>query len=96
MQTIVRTAEFVRSNGNQVEVLLRVKHGDNPNFAFLISLDRLHPYYRCVSCVCCAWQCMGSELTALHELLHSTDSCSAALEKSSIKSRETPWWGDHI
>lgn len=47
-QIISQTAKFVRSNGGQVELLLRVKHGANPNFAFLRPDDRLFPYYRCV------------------------------------------------
>ncbi len=46
VQIIAQTANFVRNNGKQIEVLLRVKHGDNPNFAFLITHDRLFPYYR--------------------------------------------------
>eukprot|EP00879_Flechtneria_rotunda_P025773 GHRR01027418.1.p1 GENE.GHRR01027418.1~~GHRR01027418.1.p1 ORF type:complete len:206 (+),score=66.09 GHRR01027418.1:610-1227(+) len=45
-QIIAQTAKFVRENGSRVEVLLRVKHGANPNFAFLIPQDRLFPYYR--------------------------------------------------
>ncbi|WIA30002.1 hypothetical protein OEZ86_000099 [Tetradesmus obliquus] len=45
-QIISQTAQFVRSNGGQVELLLRVKHGANPNFAFLRPDDRLFPYYR--------------------------------------------------
>jgi hypothetical protein len=47
LQIISQTAKFVRGNGSQVEVLLRVKHGANPNFAFLKLDDRLFPYYRC-------------------------------------------------
>jgi hypothetical protein len=47
LQIISQTAKFVRGNGSQVEVLLRVKHGGNPNFAFLKPDDRLFPYYRC-------------------------------------------------
>lgn len=53
MQIIAQTAKFVRGNGNQVEVLLRVKHGANPNFAFLMKHDRLFPYYRwAVASIC--------------------------------------------
>lgn len=45
-QIIAQTAKFVRTNGKQVELVLRVKHGSNANFAFLVPSDRLFPYYR--------------------------------------------------
>lgn len=46
MQVIAQTATFVRANGVQVELALRVKHGSNPAFAFLQPQGRLFPYYR--------------------------------------------------
>eukprot|EP00898_Chlorokybus_atmophyticus_P007557 jgi/Chlat1/7802/Chrsp66S07252 len=49
-KVIVGTADFVRSHppsrAGQVEVLLRVKQGSNPMFAFLTPGDPLHPYYQ--------------------------------------------------
>jgi hypothetical protein len=47
-QILVETARFVRSNGGQVEVLLRVKQAANPAFKFLEPGHVLHPYYRWV------------------------------------------------
>jgi hypothetical protein len=44
-----QTAGFVRgrgSRGTQLEVLLRVKHADDPNFTFLLPEDPLHSFYR--------------------------------------------------
>ena len=38
----------MRSNGGQVEVLLRVKQAGKPQFAFLQPEDQLHAYYRWV------------------------------------------------
>lgn len=46
VQVIKQTADFVRSSGGQLEVLLRVKQGGNPLFGFLLPADRLHPFYR--------------------------------------------------
>ena len=45
-QILVETARFVRSNGAQVEVLLRVKQAGNPHFSFLTHGDPLNPYFR--------------------------------------------------
>ncbi|GAX76469.1 hypothetical protein CEUSTIGMA_g3914.t1 [Chlamydomonas eustigma] len=45
---LVETARFVRTNGGQVEVLLRVKQAKNPAFKFLEPGHALHPYYRWV------------------------------------------------
>jgi hypothetical protein len=42
---IRRTAEFVRNQGGQAEVVLRVRHGEDPTFAFLLQGDPLHPFY---------------------------------------------------
>lgn len=43
---ITETAKFLRINGGQVEVLLKVKQASNPNFGFLNHDHPLHPYYR--------------------------------------------------
>ncbi|RDY10054.1 Protein suppressor of white apricot, partial [Mucuna pruriens] len=45
-QIISRTAMFVRKHGSQSEIILRVKHGDNPTFGFLMPDHRLHAYFR--------------------------------------------------
>lgn len=45
-QIISQTAKFVRANGIQVEVKLRVQQAGNPKFDFLNTQDRLFPYYR--------------------------------------------------
>ncbi len=42
----METARFVRSNGGQVEVLLRVKQAANPLFGFLLPGNAMHAYYR--------------------------------------------------
>lgn len=48
LQIIKETARFVRHHGPQVEIVLRVKQGDHPNFRFLLSHDPLHAYFRWV------------------------------------------------
>ncbi|XP_057977443.1 uncharacterized protein LOC131164341 [Malania oleifera] len=45
-QIIARTALFVSKHGGQSEIVLRVKHGDNPAFGFLMPDHHLHPYFR--------------------------------------------------
>ncbi|XP_030542852.1 splicing factor, suppressor of white-apricot homolog isoform X2 [Rhodamnia argentea] len=45
-QIIARTAMFVGKHGGQSEIILRVKHGDNPTFGFLMPDHHLHPYFR--------------------------------------------------
>eukprot|EP00803_Ostreobium_quekettii_P001540 evm.model.scf_347.13 EVM.evm.TU.scf_347.13 scf_347:93991-97290(+) len=45
---ISQTANFVRDAGGQVEVVLRVKQANNPNFRFLMPDTPLFEYYRWV------------------------------------------------
>ncbi|KAF7831340.1 splicing factor, suppressor of white-apricot-like protein isoform X1 [Senna tora] len=45
-QIIARTAMFVSKHGDQSEIILRVKQGDNPKFGFLMPDHHLHPYFR--------------------------------------------------
>lgn len=45
-QIIARTALFVSKHGGQSEIVLRVKHGNNPAFGFLMPDDHLHAYFR--------------------------------------------------
>lgn len=45
-QIIVGTAKFVKEHGGQSEVLLKVKQGNNPMFAFLNIDHHLHEYYK--------------------------------------------------
>lgn len=45
-QIVLETSRFVRSNGGQVEVLLKVRQAQNPNFGFLMPDHPIHPYYR--------------------------------------------------
>lgn len=47
-QILAETARFVRVNGGQVEVLLRVKQANNPAFSFLSPSHPMHAYYRWV------------------------------------------------
>ncbi|KAK8938300.1 hypothetical protein KSP40_PGU006561 [Platanthera guangdongensis] len=45
-QIIARTAIFVNAHGRQSEIVLRVKQGDNPTFAFLMPDHHLHVYFQ--------------------------------------------------
>jgi hypothetical protein len=47
-QILMETARFVKANGGQVEVLLRVKQAANPLFGFLMPGNAMHAYYRWV------------------------------------------------
>ncbi len=46
VQVLRQTAEFVAEGGAQLEVLLRVRQGSDPRFAFLNPANTLHPFYR--------------------------------------------------
>jgi hypothetical protein len=46
VQVVYQTAKFVAAQGGQMEVVLRVKQGSHPRFAFLNLGDRVYPYYR--------------------------------------------------
>ena len=48
-QILVQTAKFVHAHGGQVEVLMRVRQGSNPQFSFLSPGDPMHPYYRWIA-----------------------------------------------
>ena len=41
-----QTAAHVAAGGGQLEVVLRVRQGRSPLFAFLLPGDRLHPFFR--------------------------------------------------
>lgn len=43
---IEKTAKFISSQGIQMEILLKAKQSNNPQFSFLIHDDRLWPYYK--------------------------------------------------
>ncbi|XP_063704361.1 splicing factor, suppressor of white-apricot homolog [Culicoides brevitarsis] len=43
---IEKTARFIASQGIQMEILLKAKQSNNPQFSFLIHDDRLWPYYK--------------------------------------------------
>uniref|UniRef100_A0A336KXG7 CSON001017 protein n=1 Tax=Culicoides sonorensis TaxID=179676 RepID=A0A336KXG7_CULSO len=43
---IEKTAKFIASQGIQMEILLKAKQSNNPQFGFLIHDDRLWPYYK--------------------------------------------------
>lgn len=42
---IERTAKFIAHQGAQMEILIKTKQGDNPQFKFLNRDSVLHPYY---------------------------------------------------
>lgn len=42
---IEKTAKFIASQGAQMEILIKAKQGDNPQFKFLNRDSNLHPYY---------------------------------------------------
>ncbi|KAK5638225.1 hypothetical protein RI129_012520 [Pyrocoelia pectoralis] len=42
---IEKTALFISKQGPQMEILIKTKQGDNPQFRFLNKDDRLHKYY---------------------------------------------------
>lgn len=43
---IEKTARFVCKQGPQMEILIKAKQADNPNFSFLNQNDRLYKFYR--------------------------------------------------
>lgn len=45
-EIIERTAFFIHDQGSQMEILLKMKQADNPQFNFLSFDNDLHPYYR--------------------------------------------------
>ena len=45
-QVMLQTAKFVRQEGGQLELVLRVRQGQNASFAFLKPDGPLHDYYR--------------------------------------------------
>ncbi|KAJ0173259.1 hypothetical protein K1T71_011435 [Dendrolimus kikuchii] len=42
---IEKTAKFIATQGTQMEILIKAKQGDNPQFQFLVRDSVLHPYY---------------------------------------------------
>lgn len=45
-EIIEKTAFFINDQGAQMEILLKMKQADNPQFNFLSFDGELHPYYR--------------------------------------------------
>ena len=45
-QVMLQTARFLRQEGDQLELVLRVRLGQNASFAFLKPGSPLHDYYR--------------------------------------------------
>lgn len=45
-EIIEKTAFFINDQGIQMEILLKMKQADNPQFNFLSFDNDLHPYYR--------------------------------------------------
>lgn len=43
---IEKTAKFVNQHGPQMEILIKAKQGDNPQFSFLNQGDELYKFYR--------------------------------------------------
>jgi len=43
---IEKTAKFIASHGNQMEIILKTKQSGNPLFNFLEYRDNLNPYYK--------------------------------------------------
>jgi hypothetical protein len=43
--TIEKTAAFVKAQGPQAEILLKVKQANDPKFSFMQEGHRLHDYY---------------------------------------------------
>lgn len=43
---IVKTALFISHQGSQMEILIRAKQANNPQFSFLSIDGQLHPYYK--------------------------------------------------
>lgn len=42
---IEKTANFIATQGAQMEILIKAKQRDNPQFQFLAKESNLHPYY---------------------------------------------------
>lgn len=42
----MKTAQFISKQGTQMEILIKAKQGDNPQFGFLNSSNELYKYYR--------------------------------------------------
>ncbi|XP_043797328.1 splicing factor, suppressor of white-apricot homolog isoform X3 [Apis laboriosa] len=45
---ITKTALFISRQGGQMEILIKAKQANNPQFSFLSIDGRLHQYYRCI------------------------------------------------
>lgn len=45
---ITKTALFISRQGGQMEILIKAKQANNPQFSFLSIDSLLHPYYRLV------------------------------------------------
>lgn len=43
---IEKTAKFIASHGNQMEIILKTKQSGNPLFNFLDYKDTLNPYFK--------------------------------------------------
>lgn len=43
---MIRTAKYVAKEGEKAELMLKLKHSNNPNFSFLLPSDSLFPYYQ--------------------------------------------------
>lgn len=46
VQVMMQTARFVRQEGDQLELVLRIRQGHNASFRFLKPDSHLHDYYR--------------------------------------------------
>lgn len=49
---IEKTAKFIASQGAQMEILIKAKQGDNPQFQFLSKECALHAYYASLVTLC--------------------------------------------
>ena len=43
---IEKTSKFIADHGRQMEIVLKTKQANNPQFTFLHMDDPLHPYYQ--------------------------------------------------
>ena len=43
---IEKTAKYVSQHGGQMEIMIKTKQANNPQFAFLSFEHRLNPYYK--------------------------------------------------